>query len=530
MKVLIVDDEYYFRKALVETIEWQSLRLEVCGEAENGVEALEMIRTKNPEIVLADINMPKMTGLEFARQVKKYDNHIKIIFISGYDTFEYAKEAISLGADDYLLKPLKEEELYETLANVLKKIYRENQVTSQVEQLRTEKRININFREKVMLAKALLTDSDEEYRNLINKIQDIDTGFDDRCERYVSVICVSENEEGKEADTQLWNFVVENYLEERLSRSFEVLVVNDLEMRVFFLVSMASDDQRDKILEEFRNGQKELQKHFKFFVFSGVSAVHHGTVEIAKAYRETIHALESRTTNSCELVLEYADEEAVYKKYILPRPKRMAFRTALNSGNIEEARRVLEDIFEDAEKNEVTLERFRILCVELLTLCADRMMEISDYEKHEINQMNVFKEVRKKSSFSELEKYILKFSEKICTIKKEEKKPLPENVQKVIDIVEERYADPDLNVDMIARQMYMNYNYLCVVFKKAMDITINDYIFKYRMTKAIEYFNTGNTQVQDVAERIGYSNVGYFTRCFRKEFGITPSQYINTLL
>ena len=121
-RVIIVDDEPVIRRGLRETIEWDALGLEVAGEAADGKEALKLIREIRPEILITDIRMPEMDGIELIREIKKLDLNIKITILSGYSDYDYLKAAIRLGVDNYLLKPIDNDELIANLTNAVNEI------------------------------------------------------------------------------------------------------------------------------------------------------------------------------------------------------------------------------------------------------------------------------------------------------------------------------------------------------------------------------------------------------------------------
>lgn len=124
-RVIIVDDEPIIRRGLRETIEWDSLGLEVAGEAANGVEALRLVRSVRPELLITDIRMPEMDGLQLIREVRKLDFDVKITILSGYSDYDYLKAAIKLGVDNYLLKPIDNDELISNLKNAVSEIEKE---------------------------------------------------------------------------------------------------------------------------------------------------------------------------------------------------------------------------------------------------------------------------------------------------------------------------------------------------------------------------------------------------------------------
>ena len=133
-RVIIVDDEPVIRRGLRETIEWDALGLEVAGEAADGAEALKLIREIRPEILITDIRMPEMDGLELIREVKKLDFSIKITILSGYSDYDYLKAAIRLGVDNYLLKPIDNDELISNLKNAVSEIEKEAAISLQIRQ------------------------------------------------------------------------------------------------------------------------------------------------------------------------------------------------------------------------------------------------------------------------------------------------------------------------------------------------------------------------------------------------------------
>lgn len=121
MKILIADDELYIRQGL-EKLDWSSLGLKMCGTAKNGAEAIELAKSARPDIILSDIRMPNMDGLEMAERFMQINPRCAIIFLTGYREFEYARKALALGAFDFLLKPTNPEEIMECCERAVKEI------------------------------------------------------------------------------------------------------------------------------------------------------------------------------------------------------------------------------------------------------------------------------------------------------------------------------------------------------------------------------------------------------------------------
>jgi len=131
IKVLIVDDEPVVRRGLKTVINWESFQCNICGEAANGIEGIKQVQALEPDIVMVDIKMPEMNGLEFIKKIKALGYNCKFIILSGYSDFQFAQNAIKLGVDAYLLKPIEEEELIGLIKRFIQEIH-ENKIIKEV--------------------------------------------------------------------------------------------------------------------------------------------------------------------------------------------------------------------------------------------------------------------------------------------------------------------------------------------------------------------------------------------------------------
>ncbi|MBC7958477.1 MAG: response regulator [Vallitaleaceae bacterium] len=138
LKMIIIDDEYLVRKGLQTTIDWQTLGIEIVAEATDGEEGLELIMTLHPDIVITDIRMPNMDGIELMEQIRIRELNVAIIVLSGFDEFNFAKKAIENGAMAYLLKPIDNQELYETMKKITRKILEQNSTQNYFSKLQEE--------------------------------------------------------------------------------------------------------------------------------------------------------------------------------------------------------------------------------------------------------------------------------------------------------------------------------------------------------------------------------------------------------
>lgn len=127
LKILIVDDEYYFRQYLKNCIDWEGLECQIVGEASDGEEGLALLEEYSPDLVLLDVNMPRIDGIEFSKKVFEAKREVGIVILSGHSEFQYAQKAMKYGVKSYLLKPLDEEELSFTVQEIGKKLQEQKQ-------------------------------------------------------------------------------------------------------------------------------------------------------------------------------------------------------------------------------------------------------------------------------------------------------------------------------------------------------------------------------------------------------------------
>ena len=165
LRLIIVDDEYLLRQLIRNIIDWKALDIEVVGEMASAELAMRQLESLKPDIILTDICMPDIDGLTFAEKIKGRNPDTKVIAITGYDNFEYAKRGICIGLDGYILKPINEEELTECIVKIKKKILEENRKRNEIETLSIFKREAEEIVKNYYLTKLLESDVPEKIVN-----------------------------------------------------------------------------------------------------------------------------------------------------------------------------------------------------------------------------------------------------------------------------------------------------------------------------------------------------------------------------
>lgn len=533
MKVLIIDDEYYFREALKVSFPWEGCNLTICGEAKNGIEGLERVKELNPDIVLADINMPLMDGLEFVQKVKEINNNIKIIIISGYSEFEYAKQALTLGVHNYILKPVSNEELYNALQDVIKLIHKERKIKVEMHELKRNVSKNLPVLKGQFLNELIKGNDFLSNEIILNKIKNL--GINLLLGIYIVAVLEIDSEDYSEwsyNEKHLWNYGVINIVEELLGNDFVYETCIDSGDRICILLSFETlekfeAEQLNRMLENILDAVK---KYLRFTVTIGVGNSCSVVKDIARSYNEALYALRNKLVLGKNLIIHHQSvSEIGFIGHFFQAEHRIQLLANMRLGSLADVKQIIEYLFEEVKEKNIEPEVLLVIAVEMVTPCLEFVAENNmkfDLVSHTYFK-NLFENIKAKKTIEDIKKYIIEiYSTIIEYVNQNKSAKSSKTVEVVVNYIAENYSNCELTIDLIAKAVYMNYTYLCFLFKKHMDMTLNEYITKYRMNKAIEMMEQGDVCVTDVAYAIGFSNVNYFGKCFKKEFGMAPSKYI----
>lgn len=304
-KVLIIDDEPIIRKGLTSIMNWGQLQCEICGEAADGVMGEELILKMKPDIVLTDIRMPKADGLTMIRRVKELSPHSKIIILTGYRDFDYAQEAIKLGAFDYLLKPTKIEELTEVIKRTVQQLDSEKKRDEEVYRFKALYEKNIPLLKEKLLYNLLyglyLNDEDIE-----SQMEHLNLTIDE------FVMGIIDNESSEEKDgyaLQLYQFGIISTLEEVLSGEFSFIYTALNNRWLLFVAKPVADEPLDieKLHGKLSYLQEMIENCFSFTVSIAISTLGRGYKDLPIKFRECKNALEHRFYLGGNTIISYSD-------------------------------------------------------------------------------------------------------------------------------------------------------------------------------------------------------------------------------
>jgi two-component system, response regulator YesN len=519
-KVLLVDDEKLVLDSLVDYIDWKSMDIDVIGTAKNGRDALEKVQQLKPNIVLTDIKMPIMNGIEFSKKAMEYDSNLKIVFLSGHDEFQYAKSAISLGAYGYLLKPVEEDELRKVLEKVKLKCNMDEYSSMTTDNLKQS-----------YFKQLLVEKSADEVNKLISKI----VGFNGKEEYlfksklYLSIVSI-DNYSLVTKDSS-YNML------ENTTKSVYTAINNWLGAcpEPFYVVNL-KNGYFCIILSENHTLATNFEAEWK---------VIRENIESTNAISLSIGVCDNKGSLDNISELYFLANKAINEKFyhgksqiiISSQIKKSSF---VNTVSLKESETELIDTIYNGNKENVYInvsKYFELLCSEkvgrdLINISIYNLLN-SVYEyflKHDKDRYTVLNE---KSTILEnilaydnivsIKEYFIEMLDSIMNYF-EEGRENHHIINKIISVLKRDY-NKVITADDLSKEIFLTPNYIRTIFKKYTGETILEYHTKVRMEKAAELIGDRSQKIYDVSKMVGYENTSYFCSLFSKYFGMTPNEY-----
>lgn len=524
IKVLIVDDEALVRIGIKTIIPWEELGLELIGEAENGKKALQMAREHIPDIILTDIKMPIMTGLELLKTLKQDNHPARFIILSAHDDLQFVKEAMKNGAEDYILKlELEAEQLIRILKNLKELI-----LTSPAEKGHSAAEMPANHvpLHKEKLFKDMLLGVVKTRTEIFNQLSLNRLTFPEQqlvC-FIVQVDDVSIYQKYGESP-HLLDYSVLNILEEVLT-SYAYGHVISLQLGQFIAVlSLREQEERDfDGLEELTgNIRTTLRKYLSTSVSIGISELYNGYEYIQQAYREA--------------------KEAIRFAFIYPRGTNIYYHnissiSSRETNDLSVEMKSIEKAFADGEIADIK-QALELLTAEVgrnNRLTKEILMGISFtifylFQSFVENYQLTEKGMLTREMYDNISKMSMKvdFIEWINQLMARMNSQLIENhesmrVYLTKQFINKHYKD-ELSLEKVAEYLQLSSSYLSNLFKKETGQNFIDYVTEVRIGQAKFLLKTTDWKISEIAREVGYGDEYYFSKVFKKNVGESPLKY-----
>lgn len=511
-KLVIIDDDRIIRKGLTQVFSKRSSGFELVGVETDGERGLELIEKEQPEIVISDINMPFMNGLEMSQKVKEKFPNTKIILLTGYEEFSYAQEAIKLRAFDYVLKPVDSEAILQKARAAAEEWDREHQIQKQIT-------TSLPFLRKEFFTKLLSHTYTEEELDREMEYLDIDISG-----TYLNTCIIHFDDSG---DSSAHKEEAKQILENLLPNSIE-LVLFDYEKEE--LVAMISANQKDlitakKITPYADQARTTIRRELNTTVTITIGEICEDLEEFSHSYQSARAAMEVRhivgrdrvfsimdigiPSKSKEIDLKQFEEELVSK---------------VKLGLTTEVLYALKKFYVKLQEGFIPLQEVRLITIQAMILLYretemwDEIVE-GDLKSHydEIHRLQTTEEIMNK-----LTDIVIHLTKYVNQTREDNTDTV---VKRAVIYIERNFSKEGLSLAEVANDVHVSPAYLSNIFKQEKGINFSDFLLKTRMEKAMELLRKEDMKAYEVAEKVGYSNPQYFSVCFKKYTNYSPVSF-----
>ncbi len=529
ISVLIVDDEYLIRSLIRNSISWEQYGLEVVGEAGDGEEALAFIETHRPQIAMVDINMPILNGLELARKIQERGYHTRIIFLTGYRDFEYAKQAVTYQAFDYLLKPVSTEEMISALSRLRREIEAEAQVSAHVQTIERQSDRGRQLLQEHFLHQLAFRHRHQTAAQTAAELRRLEIPLEPNdLQALVAEI------EMKEADWDdgLYVYAVLNILCELLREDgnfLHISGISEVDNCAVVLYNVKNGRAlRDRVRRVWEKLTETVERYFPFSIAGGVSAVFQGYDGIGGAVKSAMEALGGRF---------YQTEETIFFAGSRTGGAGLAgtfssvnleeLQMCVDAGEREEGVQIIRDVFLQMRQERVQEPFYRMAALGLLAI----LYSLAAKYKVSLDIIQgdgapISEQIDKSATCYEIEELLLSGYGAVMDAIQDARK-VSKLVSAAQDYIKENYRSSDLTLKKIAAAVFATPAYVSSLFKKEMGVSVTEYITICRMKEAVGLLNRDpGISLTAVSERVGYTDPYYFSRYFKKYYGVTPSKLL----
>lgn len=534
IKVFLVEDEMVIRRGIKNSIDWEKEGYIFCGEASDGELAYPMIIKEKPDILITDIRMPFMDGLELCKLVKKELPNIKILILSGYDEFDYAKEAIRLGVTEYLLKPISSGKLLEALNGVSESIRREKEDKDLVRKYMEEMRENTEH-EKQKFFEQMIAGN-------LSMADALETGkkYEMNLSAWMYNLLLFRftlGEENRKSGELLGEaeYAIEK-LTERLEYVFEFQ--RGVEGWAFLLMA-DNEEQMSERVKELSKDLEEIMKNYSTIAyFGGIGQPVARLRELEESFREAERALAARFTMELNRIISVEDIRMAQNVDTLDDIEITSF------GEIEKTRTMLEkflnngaedeiDEFVDVYINELPEENLKSVLMRQYIIMDAYIVMMSFCEKIEgiEGEMQAQSEELKNSmktiqTLEEIKNYIRMLLKKIIGVRDTiSGRRYSDIIEIAKDQIRKTYMSDEISLNTIAAEVGMSPSYFSSIFSKEMGKTFVEYLTEIRMDRAKELLMCSSMKTSEIGYEVGYKDPHYFSYIFKKTQNCTPKEF-----
>lgn len=517
--LIVVDDEQAIRRGMCNYINWGEMGFQVDADFEDGKETISWLREHPADVILTDIEMAEVSGLELARYV--WENHLpaRVVILSGYREFEYARKAIEYNVEHYLLKPIRMDELQEVFGKIKKQLddsrqkqkqrsEREKEFQEFLPELQEQFWVNLlvgglRRKEKIMQKKELLrlNFDMEKPCAIVDVTMELSS---DMSQMYY---------QQRDNRYNLLNniFATED---QRLNYHPVYLTSDILKVIVTTNAAVSVEEFKQELTAQLEKKKEAVSMLLTLEIDASVDEVFDTVTDLAEhKYSLQMHVKEKDGEKIC-LVQE--DYDRLQQKYRL-------LMDTIDDGDFDALEGLVESLF--FEFRQFPLDELKQFLVDMFSMLSRKFMKMSMELWQDVKVCMDYQQIMAVEDKKEVKRICLEMLQKINQIMEKHQNQVTRSVvDRAVQYMKEHYGE-ELSLEMLADHYYLNPTYFSRIFRKYTGKTFTDYLTELRMKKAQELLLLGKYRIYEVSQMVGYKSDKYFCRAFKQYTRLSPSEY-----
>ena len=520
-KLVIVEDERDVRGRLTNLISKSGSNFEIVAEYETGIDAYDGIISDNPDLILTDIKIPYISGIELSKKVREIFPLVKIIIITGYNEFEYAKEAANLGVVGFVSKPITLESIRILLEKAQSMLDNEFLTAS-------------NYSELSAFYESSLPIIRENDLYRLSKMSDVTPSFESKLHGSninlsypYFVMCMFDFDEIPEGDSERYDLALSS-IRKLIGEDFSDLCDYDIFNRYEKLCLILKSQEPPDVKELERRIERIVQRVGRYSdmpVSAGLSSIFHNSKNFALMIKEAVRSLEYRSVMGGQKVFFFGNAEPSASKFSVDDSMFNELGYILHSQSTKECLERIDQIRQSAGNSRETVYYMATSILNALIRGCD---DLEGLYARCGGPDNPHRKLFGLKTDDEIFDYL---KELIRVIRELNDGVIVDNVErslrKVVSYMEAHFCDPDINFESLAREVNFSVSYISALLKKKLGVSFVKLLTGLRMEKAKELLMNPTLKIIDIAERLGYSDSYYFSHCFKKHVGMSPKEFRN---
>ncbi len=527
-RLLIVDDEVEIVEGLKTLIDWERHGIELCGDAGNGAAAFAMIQELSPDIIIMDIRMPVISGLELLEKISAHNIKIKSIILSGYDDFYYAQTAINLKAANYLLKPCRPDDI---LGAVLK-------VTAILDAEKSQEMILYNYKQqfqenlpvlKEKLLREIIHGRQIDRQILSSKMQlyDVNIPAENLLVNLIQIDLINSlYEKHGSLDVEAMKMAITHMVYSAYSPDFHNEILQNGEDIIVVLSPRQQFDSLNKLINCAEAVREQIQQSLPITATIGIGSLVAGIEDLWISYKEAGSAVEAKFYLGDNRVIVFSDIALTnFQTATYPLNEELAIINCLRTGNNAAIKGKVESFYQNLNISGIPskkyLQRATVALIgRIYQFCLENNLDTSSILGEEFK---FFTSIEACETKMELQEKII-FVLNTVLNKAAEKEKTNILIKYAIDFIKDNHFK-DITLDTVAKQIFITPGYLSQLFKQETGINFLEYLNQYRIQKAKELLKNPFLKNYEISNKVGFGDEKYFSQVFKRYTGLTPTQY-----